>query len=125
VTLADEIAAVLQTEAAPALVEAFHADDYALVRRTPTRDQYGGSTFTETTVETGRCRLTVANRLGGERISGDRVLAISLYIAQLPKSTVARETDLLRVNGRTFEITDIKTGGDFDLFAEAALEERS
>lgn len=123
-TAADDLTAVW-AEAADIIAENLHADTYEVVRATPVSDNSGGTTLTDVVVETGRCRLTVANRLGGERASGDVVLAISLYVAQLPYESVVMETDRLRINGRVFQVTDVKRGGLHGLFTEASLEERT
>lgn len=125
-TLADDIAATLQQEAAPAIAEAFFADTYEVVRETATPDGYGGTTTTTGVIGTGRCRLVPADRLGREGVRGDRIEAGSPYVAQLPRGTDVRATDTLRINGRDFAIVDApKTGGGFGLFTEVSLEERS
>lgn len=123
-TAADDLTAVWAS-VRPVFAENFHADTYAVVRTTSTPDGSGGTTETGAVVETGRCALDVANRLGGERMSGGTVMAVSIYVAELPVDSIVAETDTLRVNGRTFAITDVKRGGNHDLFTEVTLEERA
>lgn len=124
-TLADELTLVWN-EARPVFVDAFHADTYEVLRgETLVSDGSGGNTAEPIAIESGRCSLTVSNRLGGERVSGNTVIAVSIYVAELPITANVTETDTLRINGnRTFEITDVKTGGLHDLFTEVTLEER-
>ena len=125
-TLADEIAATLATEAAPAIIEAFFADTYQIVRDASVPDGSGGETVTPVVVATGRCRLVPADRLGREGVRGDRIEAASPYVAQLPKNAPVFASDTLRINGRDFAIVDApKRGGGFGLFTEVSLEERT
>lgn len=140
-TLADELTAVWDS-VRPIFAESFHADTYQVVRMVATPDGYGGTTETPEIVESGRCVLTVAARLGGERLSGDVIVPVSVYTAELPIDSDVREADTLRINvaaygtglygasayddaGRTFEITDVKRGGRHDLFTQVELEERA
>jgi len=127
VTRADDIAATFATRLAPKIAENFHADTYEVLRGTNrVADGYGGHTETPNVVSTGRCRLVPADRLGREGVRGDRVEAVSPYVAQLPKDADVLATDTLRINGRTFQIVDEpKRGGGFGLFTEVSLEERS
>lgn len=126
-TLADDIAAVLGTDVAPVIAEAFFPDTYEVLRGTNrVADGYGGYTETPNVASSGRCRLEPANRLGREGVRGDRVEAVSPYVAQLPKDADVRATDTLRINGREFAIVDEpKVGGGFGLFTEVSLEARS
>lgn len=121
---ADAVAAAF-AEARPILAGAFHTDDYSLVRRESIPDGRGGSTTADVTVEVGRCSLTAASRIGTEGASGDAIIAISQYTAELPAESIAGETDLLGFAGRLFGITDVKRGGAIDLFTVAELEERT
>lgn len=124
-TLADELTLVWD-EVRPVFADAFHGDTYEVIRTTQVSDGSGGTTVVEAVVDgPRRCSLTVSNRLGGERVSGNTVIAVSIYVAELPITADVTETDTLRINGnRTFEITDVKTGGRHDLFTEVTLEER-
>ncbi len=124
-TLADELTLVWN-EARPVFADAFHGDTYEVLRGvTLVSDGSGGNTAEPIAIESGRCSLTVSNRLGGERVSGNIVIAVSIYVAELPIDADVTETDTLRINGnRAFEITDVKTGGLHDLFTEVTLEER-
>ncbi|MDQ3526077.1 MAG: hypothetical protein M3451_13635, partial [Chloroflexota bacterium] len=115
-------------EARPVFVDAFHGDTYEVLRGvTLVSDGSGGNTAEPIVVDgPRRCSLTVSNRLGGERVSGNTVISVSIYVAELPINANVTETDTLRINGnRTFEITDVKTGGLHDLFTEVTLEERT
>ncbi len=124
-TLADELTLVW-AQAAEELADAFHADTYEVFRGvTLVSDGSGGNTAEPIAIESGRCSLTVSNRLGGERVSGNIVIAVSIYVAELPIDANVKETDTLRINGnRTFEITDVKRGGLNGMFTEVTLEER-
>lgn len=113
-------------EARLVFADAFHADTYEVLRGvTLVSDGSGGNTAEPIAIESGRCSLTVANRLGGERVSGNTVIAVSIYVAKLPIDADVIETDTLRINGnREFAITDVKKGGIRGLFTEVTLEER-
>ncbi len=124
-TLADELTLVW-AQAAEELADAFHADTYEVFRGvTLVSDGSGGNTAEPRFIESKRCDFTLENRFVGERVSGNTVIAVSIYVAELPIDANVKETDTLRINGnRTFEITDVKTGGLHDLFTEVTLEER-
>lgn len=121
---ADDLAAAF-ADARPIFAGAFHADTYAIVRAVQTRDDEGGYTTVDATVETGRCSLAVSQRMGGERISGGTVIPGSLYTAELPIESIVTETDRLGFSGRIFSVSDAKRGGSLDLFTVVELEERS
>jgi len=123
-SVADDLAAAF-AEARPIFAGAFHTDSYALVRSVETSDNAGGSTSVDATVETGRCSLNVSPRMGGEVLSGDRVTPMSLYTAELPIDSIVTETDRLGFSGRLFSVTDVKKGGNLDLFTVVELEERT
>lgn len=124
-TDADRIAARFQA-AAPIFAEKFHADTYAITRITSVPDGYGGSTTTEAVVETGRCALDVARFRGSERPGGgDVVTSISTYTVELPYATTLTAADTLTINGRAFNVIDVKRGGEMGLFTEATVEARA
>ena len=124
-TEADEIAAAM-ADAATELAQAFHADTVQIQRGT-TRvpDGAGGYTEAPNTIATVRGRLDVDQRIGAERDAGGRLVAISTYTVELPKDTDVRASDSLVVNGRTFAITDVKRGGEQDLFLTLGVEAQS
>ncbi len=122
-SVADALAAAF-ADARPIFSGAFHADTYQVVRDTSTDDGYGGSTVVSTTIESGRCSLTISQRMGGEGISAGQVLPLSLYTAELPIDSIVTENDRLTINGRPFSVTDVKQGGALDLFTVVELEER-
>jgi hypothetical protein len=123
-SVADELAAVI-AEVRPEIAGVVHTDTYAILRTTTVADGRGGWTETTTTVETGRCRLIVAQRMGGEVVSGGRVTPLSIYTADLPIGSIVTENDTLGINGRTFLVTDTKAGGALALFVTVDLEERT
>ncbi len=103
---------------------AFHPDAYSLIRRVETQDAEGGTTVVDSTVESGRCRLTVSQQMGGERTSGGiAVMSESRLTAELPIESLVTESDTLQINGRTFSISDVNRGGGFGLFTVVDLEE--
>lgn len=140
-TLADELTAVWDS-VRPIFAESFHADTYEVIRMVETADGSGGYTQTPEVIESGRCALNVANRLGGERLSGDVIVPVTAYQAELPVNSDVRESDTLRINavdygaglygtgayndpGRVFAIVDVKQGGHWELFTICELEERT
>lgn len=123
-TLADDLTQVWDA-ARPVFAESFHADTYELIRAVRVPDGYGGSTTEPQVVESGRCALDVSNRLGDERVTGGVVTATANYTAELPIDADVKPDDTLRINGRTFEITDVGTGGHHALFTVVSLEARS
>lgn len=121
---ADEVAAVL-AEVAPEIAGAVHTDSYAILRNAgETTDLEGAPTGVEQTVEAGRCRLVVSQRMGGERVSAGQVLASSLYTAELPRSSIVTESDTIEIGGREFGISDVKRGGGLQLWTVVELDER-
>ncbi len=124
-TDADRIAARFQA-ARPIFAEKFHADTYAITRTTRVADGSGGYTDTEAVVESGRCSLDVARYRGSESVAGSGVVtSIAAYTAELPIDSVLTASDTLAINGRAFNVIDVKRGGEMGLFTEATLEEAS
>ena len=124
-TDADRIAARFQA-ARPIFAEKFHADSYEVTRTVRIPDGSGGSTTTESVVESGRCSLDVARFRGSERPGGgDVVTSIAAYTVELPIDTALTAADTLTINGRAFNVIDVKRGGEAALFAEATVEARS
>jgi hypothetical protein len=122
---ADAIAARFRT-AAPTFAAAFHADAYEIVRTERVPDGSGGWTVTERAVETGWCSLDVARFRGSERpAGGDVVTSIAAYTVELPIDSTLTAADTLVINGRPFNVLDVKRGGEMALFTEATVEERS
>lgn len=110
-------------------------DTYEITRTTTVPDGSGGTTTTETVVESltvgddfpnrGRCSLEVAQHRGTEAPAGGGVVvSIATYTALLPIETVLAAADTLTINGRDFAVIDVKRGGELDAFAEATLEAR-
>ena len=128
-TLADDLDAVW-AEVAPILADSFHSDTYVISRMVMTSDGRGGerpSTTppTYTTVETNKCELRAAKNQGMEYVSGQRVTGKADYYADLPLSTVLKDTDTLTVNGRDFSVLAVKRGGDWSTSVLVELEARS
>lgn len=122
-TTADDIAAIFREEAAPIFAEYFHADRYELVEYQAVDDGYGGSTTGPVTVESGRCSLDMANTQGGETVQSDIGLAESSYTVEMPLTSVVTVHHTLKINGRTFDVVDVKRDGKFGMFTMVACEE--
>lgn len=129
-TVADDVAAAF-ADARPIFAGAFHGDTYAVVRAVETRDDEGGYTTVDATVETGRCSLTVSQRMGGERISGGTVIPTSLYTAELSTfvngelvASIVTEADTIEIDGRRFSVTDTKRESGRNPLTVVELEER-
>lgn len=122
-TTADDIAAIFREEAAPIFAEHFHADRYELVEVVTTDDGWGGSTTEETVVESGRCALDMTSMKGGETVRDDIGLVETAYTAELPRTSIATPSHTLKINGRTFDVVDVKRDGNFGMFTMVACEE--
>ena len=122
--LADQLDSVW-AEARSIFADAFHTDVYQIVRSEQVEDGYGGSSFTENVVEEGRCVLEVRNIMGGERqtAGGSLMTTVSRYSVTMPIASVVKTDDTLIVNGRRFDVKDVKRGGDWGLFANVDVEE--
>lgn len=124
-TTADDIADAL-AEATRSVVDAFHADQYQIIRSTRVSDGRGGSTSTDAVAEVGRCQLIVENTGGFEGAQGNAVGATTLYTVVLPRLSIARASDQITVNGRPFQIRAIREPGGIALqVITAELEERT
>ena len=110
-------------EARPILADAFHPDDYEIERRVRVSDGSGGYTTESQIVESGKCALNAANRIGTEGASGPLTLAITSYMVELPIDTALAPEDTLYVNGRKFGVTSVMKGGDHEVFVTAQIEE--
>lgn len=121
-TAADEFDDVW-AEAAALFEENLWSDDYAVKRPEEVEDSSGGYTSTLSTLETGKCSLEVDETQSGERQANGLLVTTSTYRASLPRTTVAQTGDTLVINGRTFNVVDIKVGGHWATEAEARLEE--
>ncbi len=122
-TVADAVAAAF-VDARPIIAGAFHTDTYSIVRTVETWSGQG-ATSVDTAVETGRCSLTISQRMGGEVISAGAVVPNSLYAAELPIDSIVTEKDVIVISSRAFNVTDTKKGGALDLFTVVELEERT
>ena len=110
-------------EARPILANAFHPDDYEIERRVRVSDGSGGYTTESRIVESGKCALNAANRIGTEGASGPLTLAITAYMVELPIDCTLTSDDTLYVNGRKFEVTSVSRGGEHEVFVTAEIEE--
>lgn len=100
-------------------------DDYEITRTTTVPDGSGGTTETDAVVESGRCSLEVTQQRGTEAPAGGGVVvSIATYTALLPIDSVLTAADTLTINGREFDVIDVKRGGALESFAEATLEAR-
>jgi hypothetical protein len=101
-------------------------DHYEILRDVPVKDNRGGETMTESVVESDRCLLQVVNRVGAESAGGSPIIqGITPYRAKLPSTTVLKDTDRLRINGRKFDVVSIARGGLMAVGTDVELEEVS
>lgn len=112
-------------EARPILADAFHPDDYEIERMVRVPDGYGGHTNQPQTVESGKCSLTAATRVGAEGAQGSVTVSVSNYTVELPIESTLVASDTLYVNGRKFNVIDVLQGGDHEIFVTANVEEVS
>jgi hypothetical protein len=109
---------------------AFH-DDYVLLRKpdTATKDTRGNRTNATATdfdvIEAGKGRLRREGLQPFEGIRADRLSSTVTLSFDLPLDTLATAKDLLRVNGREFQITGVIREGALGMVTTAKLEERS
>lgn len=122
-TTADRIAQKFH-DVRPTFADAFHADQYSIVRMVKTPDGYGGYTEVPETVESGRCSLDEVQG-GTVEIAGTVMTASGVYTVELPIDTDLAADDTLTVNGREFTVMeDPKRGGEWALFTHVTVEER-
>ena len=119
---ADDLAAVVA--GLRPLYEDVAMPDWCEVIRPVTGSGFNAAT-TEQVVEVTRCALGVSERSGIERTSGDRLTGITIYTCDLPWSSIVRDTDTLRVNGREFAVTSVGFAEGFEIGRTALLEARS
>lgn len=121
--LANRIAQKFQ-EAAPKLANAFHADTYTLYQATRVRNEYGEWVDTwASTGESGYCALLVTTQASGRRLEGDIVLTETSYEVEIEPPTAITTANRIAINDRMFDITDVKRGGEMEMFVVASLEE--
>lgn len=123
-TTADDLDQVW-ADARGVLEDAFFTDDYIIQRPTLVSDGRGGTTETPTSAESGKCALWSGGSQGREYVSGQRITGQTDYLAELPWSTVVRDTDDLVINGRTFQVVAVKRGGQWDTSVIVELEART
>lgn len=121
---ADELAAIFRDEVGPALAETFHADTYQIVSLEWVSDGSGGRTQQEVAGESGRCELqTFSPRTGGERVVGAIPTIDKPYVLEMPRDTAISTNDVVYVNGRKFEVSNVVHPGKADMFTYAAIDE--
>lgn len=121
-TTADEIAAIFQ-EAAEVFIEHFHADTYVILR-TSRPDSGDGAWASEVVseVESGRCALL--DGMASSRPSVSEVwVTLSPYTVELPRQTGITVHDRIRINGRVYQVDDVRRGSAMETFVTAALTE--
>ncbi len=74
-------------------------------------------------IESGDCVLRVDTNRSGQRVSSDLVVTTTAYVAELPIASMLMTTDTLKVNGRTFDVQDVKRGGEWGLFTQVQMVE--
>ena len=113
-------------EARPILADAFHPDNYMIVRKTRVSDGSGGSTDVEVVVESGKCALDVKEQFGmREGAEGPQTMSVTSYLVEMPISTVLHAADLIYINSRKFDVIGVNRGGDHEVFPIARVEELS
>lgn len=122
--LAETIAAKFRDVAGPKIAAAFHADDYEIYRVDKVRNQYGELVDTPVLVESGTCLLQRSQTQGGERVIDAVVLTQSDYTVEIsdPESVLST-SNVLKVNGRTFDVIDVQREGKAGMFTYAAVNE--
>lgn len=121
----DEITAAWN-EARVELADAFHPDNYMIVRKTRVPDGSGGTTDVEIVVESGKCALDVKEQFGmREGAEGPQTMSVTSYLVEMPINTVLNAADLLYVNSRKFDVIGVNRGGDHEVFPVARVEEMS
>ena len=111
-------------EAAVELANAFHADAYELLKATRVRNEYSEWVDTWASAgESGYCALLVVNQASGRRVEGDIVLSETVYEVEIKPPTSITTANRIQINGRLFDVTDVKRGGEMEMFVTASLEE--
>ncbi|HEU0163628.1 MAG TPA: hypothetical protein VFQ54_01215 [Thermomicrobiales bacterium] len=105
------------------LADAFHTDTYEIWRPTDASNGRGGNAKTLAQIESGDCVLRVDTNRSGQRVSSDLVVTTTAYVAELPIASMLMTTDTLKVNGRTFDVQDVKRGGEWGLFTQVQMVE--
>lgn len=99
-------------------------DTYDLISRTQVSDGKGGTTPSETTVESGACSLTAGALNPVERLIADRANYQTPIIVELPMATVATPRHRLVVNGtRALSIAGVLKDGRWGITARAICQE--
>lgn len=121
-SLADRLDATW-ARASAVFEEAFASDDYEIRRAERTADGRGGSTEHTVIDETGKCSLDVDTNRSGEQQVGDRITTRSSYLVTIYQETGITTKSDLYVNGRHFNVLDVKRGGDWATETQVWAEE--
>lgn len=100
-------------------------DTYEVVRETSAPDGAGGTTATESVIESGGCLLVAGARLPDERMMAERLAFGQPYsVRMLPVTTVLTPADVVRVNGRRLQVGGVIKPGAWAMSSTAICEER-
>ena len=98
--------------------------DTCTIRRVTTvPDGRGGTTTTQADIATVRCSLDVSGMAGAEYVAGSVENVNLPYAITLPFGTDVNEQDTIGVDGRTFAVETVRSGGGFEIAVEAACRE--
>lgn len=121
-TTADAIAAIV-ADLRPLHDDLALPDTCEIVRVTTVPDGRGGTTTTESTIDTVRCALDVSGQSGNEYVAGSVENVNLPYTITLPYGTDVNEQDTIGVDGRTFAVETVRSGGGYEIAVEAACRE--
>jgi SPP1 family predicted phage head-tail adaptor len=76
---------------------------------TASSDGYGGTTWGVSTTTTSACRVVPSS--GREAQIAAKITALMTWTVTLPYNAVVTERDTLTVNGKTFQVASVLSGG--------------
>lgn len=101
-------------------------DAYDILRAVSTDDGEGGSTAVESVAESGRCILTAGATRPEERAIADQQGSTVPYVVRaLRWDSVITAQDVVRINGRRFEVLGVLRPESMRAAITAICEERS
>ena len=113
---ASEIAAMREAQ------EAALPDTCTILRRTLTNDGQGGYVETWSEVATGvKCRLVHSNLAPRETVIAERAAGRTVWQLTVPYGTDISRTDRVVVNGVTYEILAVWSGGTWETARRVVL----
>lgn len=99
-------------------------DTTDILREAIVSDGRGGEVVTWTTVATSRCALDVSGQAGtGEYVVGSVETVDLPYVVTLPYGTDVTTDDRFLIDGRTFEISTVRSGEGYEIAVTALCRE--